>query len=116
MSIENLFFNVLAPHVPHAFPLVLPESPTLPAATYTFVGGTANPTLNTSGLTRYRVEVSCYGNSYSDAVTLRSSVKAALNGYTDPNMVIEWSRSTDFFEHESLQYRCLSEFYVTSVL
>jgi hypothetical protein len=116
MSIENLFFNVLSALVPRAYPLVIPEGATLPAATYSFVGGTANPTLNTSGLTRYRVEVSCYGQTYSDAVTLRSTVKTALNGYTDPNMTIEWVRSTDFFEHELLQFRCLSEFYVTSVL
>ena len=100
--IETLFYSLLAAHVPHAYPLVIPEGSTLPAAAYTFVGGTANPTFNTSGLTRYRVEVSCYGQTYSDAVTLRSTVKTALNGYTDPNMTIEWVRSTDFFEHESL--------------
>lgn len=111
-----MFFNVLSAHVLHAYPLVIPEGSTLPAATYTFVGSTANPTLNTSGLTRYRVDVSCYGDTYSDAVTLRSTVKAALNGYLDPNMTIEWIRSTDFFEHELLQFRALAEFYVTSVL
>jgi hypothetical protein len=121
--IENLFYSLLTSSVPisgacgsNIWPLVLPNSPTLPAITYSFVGGTANPTFNTSGLTRYRVEVNCYGKSYTDAYTLRSAVKAALNGYSDANMTIEFMHPIDFFDHEVSVYRCAAEFYLFSVL
>jgi hypothetical protein len=116
--IEQSLFSVLSTQVPgqRFYPLILPNEPTLPAAVYSIVGATASPTFTTAGLTKYRVEISSYGKTYHDAVTLRSQVKAALNGYTDANMTIEWTRSTDFFEHELLSYRCLSEYYILSTL
>lgn len=120
--IETFFYSLLTSSVPiegacgtNIFPLVLPNSPKLPAITFSFVGGTANPTLDTSGLSRYRVEVNCYGTNYTSAATLRNTVKAALNGYSDANMVIEWMHNIDFFDHEVLVYRCAAEFYLFSV-
>ena len=115
--IESLLYSVLSTALPGSriFPLILPDEPTLPAAVYSIVGATANPTLSTSGLTRYRVEISCYGQTYHDAVTLRSAARAALNGYSDHNMVISWTSNTDYFVHEALQYRCCAEFSLLSV-
>lgn len=114
--IEQLFATVLASCTPHSFPVVIPEDTALPAATYTFVGMTATPTFSTSGLNRYRVEVSCYGNNYTDAATLRATITAALNGYQDHNMTITKANSFDLHDYELLQFRSLVEFYVLSVL
>lgn len=122
--IESLFYSLLLESASlssmcggaNIFPLVLPDSPTFPAITFRFVGGTANPTLNTSGLTRYRVEVNCWGNTYSSAVKLRHTVKTALNGYYDANMSIQWTHNLDLFDHEILEYRAVSEYYLLSTL
>ncbi len=116
--IEQSLFSVLSSALPGAriYPLTLPLEPILPALTYSVIGATASPTLNTSGLTRYRVEISCYGQTYFDAATLRSQLKAALNGYQDHNMTVNWTSNTDYFLHEALQYRCCAEFHILSVL
>lgn len=116
--IESAFYSALIALLPgqRLYPLVLPNEPTLPAAVYSVVGASSAPTLDTSGLTKYRVEVSSFGKSYKDAYTLRSQLKTALDGYQDANMSVTWIRSTDLFEHELLSYRCLAEFEVFSIL
>lgn len=100
------------------YPLVLPTQPTLPAITYSFIGGTSRPTNDSPGSQRYRVEVNCWGNTYSEAVTLRAAVITALNGYpagrvqTTSIQSIQYLQPTDFFDHDVLQYRAMVEFYV----
>jgi hypothetical protein len=101
---------------PRIYPLLLPQDPTLPAIDYSFIGGSSSPTFTTKGYKRYRVEINCWGNTYSDAVTLRSTVTAALDGYSDGNMSILLISPRDLFDHELLQYQAMAEFYVTSNL
>jgi hypothetical protein len=96
------------------FPLVLPTVVQLPAIHYSFVGGSSQATQDTYGAQRYRVEVNCWGESYGDAVTLRHAVIAALDQYNQSGIFIEFLQSTDFFDHELLQYRAMTEFYVHS--
>jgi len=98
------------------YPLVLPTEPCLPAIVYSFIGATSNPTFDTSGFTRYRVQVDCFATTYLQAITLRAAVVDALNGYSDGNMSIEKLHPIDFYDHELKQYRALIEFYVSSVL
>jgi hypothetical protein len=98
------------------YPLVLPTEPTLPAIDYSFIAGTSSPTLTTRGYKRYRVEINCWGTTYSDAVSLRSAVKDALDGYSDGNMSILLISPRDFFDNALLQYRAMAEFYVLTNL
>jgi hypothetical protein len=117
--IELLFAALLQSSAPVAalcgkriYPLLIPQDSPMPAVDYSFVGGSATATLTTTGVQRYRVEVNCWGTTYSDAVTLRAAVIAALNGYLDTNMSIQLIQPRDFFDHELLQYRAMVEFYV----
>lgn len=94
------------------YPVVLPTDPTLPAMTYMFIGGSGQPSFDTRGMQKARVEINCWGNTYSDAVTLREAVILTLAGYSDENFSAMYMQSTDFFDHELLQYRAMAEFYV----
>lgn len=98
------------------YPLVLPTEPTLPAIDYKFVAGANQPTMDTTGVQRYRVEVNCWGATYADAVNLRYAVVKALSGYQSGNTSIQYLMPEDFFEPDLLQYRALAEFHVYDAL
>jgi hypothetical protein len=103
------------------YPLLLPTNSPMPAIDYSFVGGSATATLTTTGVQKYRVEVNCWGDTYTDAVTLRAAVVLALNGYTDfefdgSDISIQLIQPRDFFDHDLLQYRAMVEFYVFATL
>lgn len=95
------------------YPMELPEGAVLPALVYRVVGGRGQPSFNTRGLYRARVEINCWGATYAAAVTLRAAVIAALDGYTGQNLSIQFLQPLDFFDHELLQYRAVAEFYVS---
>lgn len=121
--IESQFFSVLSSASgvtalvgSRIYPVILPTDVTLPAIDYTFVGGSSHPTLTTTGTQKYRLEVNCWGKTYSDAVTLRAAVISALNGYLDGNMSIQLLMPQDFFDHELLQFRAMVEFYIYATL
>lgn len=63
------------------YPELLPENPTLPAATYYVAGGNAEPTFDTSGLQQIRIHVDAHALTYKDAVAVRQAFKKLLNGY-----------------------------------
>lgn len=98
------------------FPVTIPADSKLPAIAYSFIGATSNPTFDTAGFTRYRVEINCFATTYRKAATIRAAVVLAINGYQDGWMSIEKLHPIDFFDHELNQFRCLEEFYVSSVL
>jgi len=115
--IEELVYEVLRSVVPAVciFPTVITEGTKLPAVVYAFIGGQSNPTFDTIGLNRYRVEISAYSDVYLDAVTLRNTIISALDGYKDSNIAdINLIQRLDDFSHEAMTYRCLMEFYVLS--
>jgi len=99
-------------------PVTLPEIPTLPAATYQIVGGSSEPTFQTSGMQKLRVQFDHYGNTYSDANGLREATRVLLNGYSgtlSDGTVLQKAdliQSVDYFENDARQYRCMSEFYL----
>jgi hypothetical protein len=94
-----------------AYPVVLPDDPTLPALCYSIIASSAKATFTTVGTQRFRIEVNCWGTTYSDAVTLRSAVISSLNGYSNGTTSVQYLMSQDFFDHELLQYRAMVEFY-----
>lgn len=100
------------------YPVTLPEAPTLPAATYHIIGGTSEPTFETSGMQKLRVQFDHYGNTYAAANQLREATRTLLNGYqgtlSDDTVLQNANliQSVDFFENDARQYRCMSEFYL----
>jgi hypothetical protein len=94
------------------YPAVLPTDPTLPALTYMFIGGTVYPIANRNGIQRSRVQIDCWGNSYSDAVTLRQAVVQTLAGYSGPSFQSQIIQTHDDFDHDLQQYRAVVEVYV----
>ena len=97
---------------PRIFPLVLPTDVILPAIDYRIVASTAKATFDTSGTLRFRVEVNSWATQYADAWTLRDAVISTLNRWSDGSTSIQFLMSQDFFDHELLQCRCATEFYV----
>ena len=134
--IETCFFNILStsdafgrlnpddsPVTPPSaicatriYPLVLPKDPVFPAITYSFIAGSSLATADGYGTQRQLVEVNCWGDTYLDAITLRSAVILTLAQYATPGIFISYSMSRDLFEQDSLEYRAIAEFYVTSGL
>jgi hypothetical protein len=98
---------------PNIFPVKLPDDPPLPALTYKIVGGAAKGTFTTGGITRARVQIDCWSTQYLQAVTLRAAVIAALNGYVDANLNIQFIQPVDLFDYELLQFQAVAEFYVS---
>lgn len=102
------------------YPLLLPKAAsdqTFPAMTYAVVAGAGDPTFETSGLIRLRMQFDCWGKSYSDAATLRKALVQVLNGYQGvlsdgTNLQLaEFIQPIDFYEQDLLTYRCAVEFY-----
>jgi hypothetical protein len=96
------------------YPGKLPKDATFPAIHYLFVGGSSQPTQDTFGTQRYRVEVNAWGDSYYDAITLRHAIIAALSLYSQNGVFISFIQPTDFFDHELLEFRAMAEFYINS--
>jgi hypothetical protein len=119
--IEQKFFSVLsalssisAQCANRIYPVVLPQNVQLPAIHYSFIASSSKATQDGAGSQKYRVEVSCWGNTYSDAVTLRNAVITELDQYNQDGVFIAWLSNTDLFEHDALQYRAMVEFYIYS--
>jgi uncharacterized protein DUF3168 len=96
------------------YPVRLPTDATFPAIHYLFVGGSSKATQDSYGNQRTRVEVSAWGDSYEDAVTLRHAVIAALSQYNQNGIFISFISIIDLDDHELLEFRALAEFYVYS--
>ena len=90
------------------YPVTIPTDPTLPALDYKIVGGSSTATQDTYGNQRYRLEVNCWGDTYSDAVTLRAAVVATLSQYSADGVFISYLMPQDFYDDELLQYRAVA--------
>lgn len=64
------------------YPMKLPQNPTLPAITYQKISGLRVQSHDgPSGLAYPRFQVSCWGESYSDAKQVAEEVRQDLDGY-----------------------------------
>jgi len=99
------------------YPLLLPTGAVMPAMTYQVVGGAGDPTFETSGLIKLRMQFSCWGDKYSDAAQLRKALVKLLNGYggilsDGTNLQLgEFIQPIDYFDNDTLLFRCAVEFY-----
>lgn len=98
------------------YPVIIPEDTTLPALSYWFVSGTASPTMDTRGTIRSRVQLDCWGQTYSDAVTLRAAVIQAIAGHRDSSFSAQIVSVHDEFIEDALQYRAVLEAYLFASL
>lgn len=96
------------------YPGVLPKNPTLPAVVYKFITSQGNPTMNTRGLTRARVQLESFGATYSDAVNLRSAIVQTLAGFTSAAFTASVLNpvGNDGFDEDLLQYLAICEAYL----
>jgi hypothetical protein len=102
------------------YPVLLPPNAPasgFPALTYQVAGGVSEPTFETSGPIKLRMQFDCWGKNYSDAAMLRKTLVQVLNGYTgilsdgtELNDSI-FIQPIDFYEQDTLLYRCAVEFY-----
>jgi hypothetical protein len=93
-----------------------------PCLSYKFVGGAADPTLNTSGTIRQRIELTAHSQDASEAANLRVAVIKAVNGWcgrlSDGTHVLNTyllNPGTDYFG-EDLVFHRMCEFYVLYTL
>ena len=70
--------------------------------------------MNTRGKSRSRLQIDCFGETYSDAVNLRKAVVQALAGYTTTDFTSQVFNPTadDGFDQDLLQYVAMAEAYV----
>jgi hypothetical protein len=94
------------------YPVLLPIDSPLPALTYQIVGSSSGQTLSTHGMQRIRLQIDCWATDYLTAITLRSAVAAAFDGYQDSNFTALLLSKVDDFEPDALQYRAMLEFYI----
>lgn len=96
-----------------------------PCVVYSMVGGSSEPTLNTPGMIRQRVQIDGFAASPSGANTpgtiaaqIRAAVIAALSGWqqtlgdgTNVSNTVLLNPGTDFVSEQRI-FRCMCEFYV----
>ena len=66
----------------HIYPALLPQEPTYPALTYTFISEVTVPAMGTDiGIVRRRLQISCWDLTITGAQTLADAVTTALSRY-----------------------------------
>lgn len=97
------------------YPMVLPTGPTYPAMTYQVIVAPQSPTMNTAGMQHWRIQFDCHGESYPDAVGLRTALIKTLNGagqvLSDGTVLQNAHLHTlsDDFATAARVYRCIAD-------
>lgn len=99
----------------------LPENQPLPSWSFSFVTELANYTLQgRDALTMRRLQIDCYGNTPTEAITLATAINRVLDGYrgalADPDATkvqgVFRSNLIDFFDDGARSFRRLLEYTV----
>jgi hypothetical protein len=100
-----------------------PDPQRYPCLTYRFVGGASEPTNDTSGVIRQRVEVNALSFDPEQASDLLAAAIACLNGWqaelgdgTNVLNTLLLNPGTDIDDGEDLLFRRMAEFYVLYTL
>lgn len=109
--IETSIFTALKTLVSNrCYPLLMPQSPTLPAIVYQRISNQPSNILDKSRtLDLVRIQIDCYSTTYSGAKTLASSVQSSMQTATFSATL---QNDTDFFEAETDLYRVSLDYYV----
>lgn len=98
----------------------LPEVACRPAMTYMVVGGSGNPTFDTPGVQRVRIQFDAYGNTRTQAANALDLLRLLLNGFQGTlgngirlqNVDLINPEPMDFpVEQYSRDFRSMSEYY-----
>lgn len=100
------------------YPVLAPDDlAQYPCISYSCVGGSVAPTLDTSGVLRQRVELNALAQDYATAANIREAIVAAINGYQgrldDGTRILNTvllNPGTDFCSDQRV-FRCMAEFY-----
>jgi hypothetical protein len=111
------FPNVVSAVGTRITPQVLPKDSLLPAITWKVFSPRTWYTAGGIGMTRQRVQVTCWGDSYSDADILRRTLEPYLESFTGTVDGYNIQRtfpigSYDFYEDEPEDTRACYDFYV----
>lgn len=100
------------------YPVALLPNASYPALTFQLISATPDPTFDTSGFQRWRIQFDCFGEAYADASGLRKALIKTLNGYqgllSDGTNLqnAEFLQLIDFFNDNARIFRCMVEFYL----
>lgn len=115
MTIANLLYSRLSTETGVAalvstrvYPVLMPQSPTLPAISYQRISNTEQDGTSTLRVTRYQVD--CWDDDYAGVQTLADAVRGALEEWTDTNQspAVKMTRvvgEIDDYESETGLYR-----------
>lgn len=98
-------------------PVRLPIGSAMPALTYSFIGGSSEPTFETSGMQKVRIQFDAFGDSHNDAAAVREALRKFLNGFRGPLsdgtriQNFDLIQAMDFDEQYSRNFRCMQEMY-----
>ncbi len=103
-------FNALAEK--RFYPVLLPQSAKLPAATYQLITTTPNYAIDGRlNFTSITLQIDAWAHSYSEVKALAAAIDAAIDDYSDTKIHgIQLKSSNDEFVPEARIYRVLSEY------
>jgi hypothetical protein len=96
-------------------PTQLPEGTAL-GLTYQFAGGSSDPTFDTPGVQKQRVQFDAHAPTVLQAVAILTAVRTLLEGHAGPLadgtyiVYSEWLGDMDFFDSDPRQYRVAVEY------
>jgi hypothetical protein len=113
--------GVQAALVDRIYPIVLPEAPAYPAATYLTLSQVPDYTSDgNSNYCNYRVQIESFGNTYADAKNVYAAIFAALDSFSgtwpDGTIIgnIRLITSSDFYDSDSRIYRTRTDYIITT--
>jgi hypothetical protein len=99
------------------YPMVLPQTPTLPAITYQRISNP--PRLGNTELREARFQINVWGESYADVIELANYVKTVFEDYTDTEVAprIKYGKvinEIDDYDDETETYRVIIDVILTT--
>ena len=88
-----------------------------PAITFHLIGGSTDPTFESSGLQKVRVQFDVWSSSYLQGAQVRDALRRFLNGFVgelaDGTYIqnADLIQNLDFYEDDAREFRCGSEYY-----
>lgn len=117
MSVETALYTRLTTHEglkaligARAYPLRLPQEPTLPAVTYRRISGAHIQELGgPAALAQALFQVSCWGATYASAAAVATQARLALDGYVGALGSCAVTGQRDLMDPEPERYQCVLE-------
>ncbi len=104
------------------YPVILPDDPTLPGATYQRASAVRDyTTTGAVSLSRIRLQIDCWALSYAEVKQLDAATRSCLEFFTgtlpDGTYVdsITIDSSQDLFESDARYYRVMTDYIIVAV-